>query len=285
MPLELVVDAVGDARNARALAVASDLAYLPQEQGGPAFAEQLGLQAKLFSVGNTQAYLGENDQHLVVAFRGTESPATLDGLKDWLLTNAINLLIVPEGQLGTDLAAAGVGARFHMGFVMAINDIWPPLFAAVQAALAAKERPLWITGHSLGGALAQLAAWLFDRKSVAVHQVYTFGAPMIGNEAVAKAFGAAFPNMIFRYTDASDPIPRLPAVSLGANDYHHCDKEVALGIAAGGPGTALEFFAQMAGKTADGLISGTLLQDFWQGVMARANCHLMDNYRKRLADA
>src|SRR5262245_43174852 len=105
MPLELVADAPGDARNALALAVASDLAYLPQEQGGPAFAEQLGMQARLFSVGNTQAYVAENDRHLVVVFRGTESPATLDGLKDWLLTNALNLLVVPEGQLGTDLAA------------------------------------------------------------------------------------------------------------------------------------------------------------------------------------
>src|SRR5262245_64219068 len=112
MPLDLFEDAAGDRRNARALAVASDLAYLPAADGAAAYRNELALEAKLISVGNTQAYLGENDNHVVVAFRGTESPATLEGLKDWLLTDANNLLILPEGRLGTDLADAGVGAPF-----------------------------------------------------------------------------------------------------------------------------------------------------------------------------
>ncbi|MBM4077970.1 MAG: lipase family protein, partial [Planctomycetes bacterium] len=123
MPLELVEDAFGDIRNARALAVAADLAYLPEATGVDAFREKLGLHAQLISVDNTQAYVASNDDHLVVAFRGTESPTTFEGLKDWLLTDAVNLLILPKGRLGTDFAAAGVGARFHQGFVDAIAEI------------------------------------------------------------------------------------------------------------------------------------------------------------------
>src|SRR5262249_14946043 len=107
MTLELIEDAKGDPRNAHFLAVASDLGYLPASDGTSAFRSQLGLDARLFSVGNTQAFLGANDNHIVVAFRGTESPATLEGLKDWLLTDAANLLILPEGDLGTDFVAAG----------------------------------------------------------------------------------------------------------------------------------------------------------------------------------
>jgi triacylglycerol lipase len=49
--------------------------------------------------------------------------ATLDGFKDWLLTNARNFLIIPGGQMGTDYAAAEVEARFHSGFTGAIVDI------------------------------------------------------------------------------------------------------------------------------------------------------------------
>jgi len=58
---------------------------------------------------------------LVVAFRGSQAPNTLDGLKDWLLTNANDYLILPEGQIGTDFAAAGVGAQFHRGFMEALH--------------------------------------------------------------------------------------------------------------------------------------------------------------------
>src|SRR5262245_23075607 len=175
-------DAAGpDDGNARYCAKACDLAYYPEAEAAPAFREQLGLEAKLFSADNTQAYVGSNDSAIVVAFRGSEVPTTLDGLKDWLLTNANNLLILPEGQIGTDFAAAGVGARFHRGFLGALAEIWDKLYAAVDGLMQAKERPLFVTGHSLGGALALVAAWRLQRNFMSVYQVYTFGAPMIGN--------------------------------------------------------------------------------------------------------
>src|SRR5262245_5132499 len=232
MALELMEDAKGDSRNAQTLALASDLAYLPASEGAEAFRSQLGLDARLFSVGNTQAYLATNDDHIVIACRGTESPATMDGLKDWLLTDAVDLLILPEGDLGTDFVAAGVGARWHQGFMRALGDIWDPLSEEVGAERKKSDRPLWLTGHSLGGALALLAAWRFKRKFVPVHQVYTFGAPMVGNAEVAQAIDREFPDKVFRYVNSADPVPRLPTVSLIANAYGHCQKEMLLSTAA-----------------------------------------------------
>ena len=111
--LELKEATPGHVSTATYLCEASALAYLGETDGKTAFQEILGLDASLFSVGNTQAWLGTNADHIVIAFRGTESPTSLDGLKDILLTDAMNLLVVPEGRLGLDLAAAGVGARFH----------------------------------------------------------------------------------------------------------------------------------------------------------------------------
>jgi hypothetical protein len=284
MPLELVHDAPpGDFRNARFLAMACDLAYYNEPQGPQEFLEKLGLKAKLISVGNTQAYVGCNDTAIVVAFRGSESPTNFDGLKDWLLTNASNFLILPEGEIGTDFAAAGVGARFHKGFLMALNAIWAPLYAEVDARMQEKERLLWVTGHSLGGALALVAAWRFQRNFLSVHQVITFGAPMIGNAAAAEAFHREFPNKIFRCVDHADFVPKLPTISLAANDYGHCQMEMGLGaLAAESADSALGYLKSLGSKTVDGILNATLIDDIWKGFTSRIEAHLMANYRGRI---
>lgn len=277
MALSLFEDAYGDVRNARALAMASDLAYLPEERGQAEFRSKLGLNAQLISRDNTQAYLAGSDDHLVVAFRGTESPATFEGLKDWLLTDAVNLLILPQGRLGTDFAAAGVGARFHQGFVDAIAEIWEPLFAEVDRELKRLDRPLWITGHSLGGALALLGAWLFQRKFINVHQVYTFGAPMVGNVAATKAFDREFPRKIYRVVNGPDPVPKLPTVSLIANDYGHVQTQLGLEADAGAASSA-QLLAGFVSRTVDGVLSATLIDDLWKQLTGLVDAHLMPSY-------
>ena len=277
MVLSLYEDSFGDHRNAQALAKASELAYLPEDLGRAEFATQLGLNARLISVGNTQAYLAQNADNIVVAFRGTESPTTFEGLKDWLLSDAVNLLILPTGRLGTDFAAAGVGARFHQGFINALDSIWLPLFSGVEDELKRSERPLWITGHSLGGALAVLSAWLFHRKFVSVHQVYTFGGPMIGNSEASKAFDRELSGKIFRYVNGPDPVPKLPTVSLVANDYGHVEKEMTAGV---GPGaeSSLALFSQFVSRSVDGVMQGTLVDDVWKAVSQTVDAHLMPSY-------
>jgi triacylglycerol lipase len=275
-----VEDAGGDSRNARCLAAACQFAYYPSEKGTQAFADELGLTAKLVSVDNTQAYIGQNENHIVVAFRGSEEPTSLDGLKDWLLTNAMNLLIQPQGPLGADFAAAGVGARFHQGFVSALSEIWDPVYSEVDGLLKEKDRPLWVTGHSLGGALAVLASWLFLRKTINVHQVYTFGAPMVGNKDAAEAINREFGGKLSRYANAPDPVPLLPMMSLIANDYSHCDTLHPLGE--GGEANAAEFVKGLAGDAASAVLSGTIADKFWNSLKGRIAAHLLDDYRKLL---
>ena len=215
----------------------------------------------------------------MVAFRGSEIPNAIDGFKDWLLTNARNFLVMPEGQLGTDFVAAGVGTRFHRGFLSALHEIWTPLFRAVDAAQLELERPLWVTGHSLGGAIALMSAWRFERNFLKVHQVYTFGAPMIGNPAAAEAFKNQFPGRIFRYVDTRDPVPKLPAMSLTSNEYGHCLQEVLLG--ASDVGDALQ---EAAGKAVDRVLDATFVDEIWGKLTQRVDSHLMGNYIQRITE-
>ena len=277
---KLVEEPLGNPDSARFLCEASDLAYLPEAEGTRAYAELLGLSARLFSVGNTQAWLAVDDVNIVVAFRGTESPSSLDGLKDILITDAMNLLVVPEGRLGHDLSAAGVGARFHKGFVDAIAAIWEPLSVAVEAEVKKSDRPIWITGHSLGGALALLAAWLLKRKFVPVHEVCTFGAPMIGNKTACDAFNREFKGRIFRYINGRDPVPKLPTLSLAANEFMHVDSQRLLGSH---PHTGLaEVMGTVASKTVNGLLAGTLIDEAWKHITEEVGAHFLGVYRDLL---
>jgi pimeloyl-ACP methyl ester carboxylesterase len=271
---------LGNLDSARFLCEASALAYLGEAEGRKAFREKLGLDARLFSVDNTQAWLGVDGANVVVAFRGTESATTLDGLKDILLTDAMNLLVVPEGRLGHDLSAAGVGARFHKGFVDAIAEIWEPLAATVDAELRANDRPLWITGHSLGGALALFAAWLFKRRFVPVHEVCTFGAPMIGNREACAAFDREFAGRVFRYVNGRDPVPKLPTMSLIANEFLHVQEERLLGK---DPMTGIvDVVGAVASKAAGGLLSGDLVNEAWGHINEEVASHCLDRYRDLL---
>ena len=81
-----------------------------------------------------------------------------------------------------------------------------------------------ITGHSLGGAIAVLAAGEFRKISddfAARTELYTFGSPRVGNKHTA-AFLTDQSVLSFRITSMSDPVPREPGHILG---YQHTSPE------------------------------------------------------------
>lgn len=82
-------------------------------------------------------------------------------------------------------------------------------------------KALYITGHSLGGALAVLAAAAIhtDPELTSVKDVlrgvYTFGQPMVGDEIFKSTFAPMFGESLFRHVYADDPVPHLPPKSTG----------------------------------------------------------------------
>ena len=164
MNIILNISIAGDARNARHFGSAPASWRILMNQRRPArFRSELGMNAQLISVDNTQVYIAETDESIVVAFRGSEAPTTLDGFKDWLLTNANNYLILPEGRAGYRFR----GGRGEPGFTRASskrwNMIWAPMLAAVNNAIKTKDAPsgllviVWVVHLRL------LAAWRLQR--------------------------------------------------------------------------------------------------------------------------
>jgi len=88
-----------------------------------------------------------------------------------------------------------------------------------------KVETLWITGHSLGGALAVLAAENLSAQGVEIQGVYTYGQPRVGDSKFAKNFDLRMKNKTYRFVYDEDVVPRVPSALQG---YCHVGTECYL---------------------------------------------------------
>jgi hypothetical protein len=79
-------------------------------------------------------------------------------------------------------------------------------------ASAGVQHPVYITGHSLGGALSVVfaAALVNDGRAKQIGGVYTFGQPRVGDADLCKSLDAVIRDRVFRYVAGDDLVPRVP---------------------------------------------------------------------------
>ncbi|PSC72141.1 alpha beta-hydrolase [Micractinium conductrix] len=104
----------------------------------------------------------------------------------------------------------------HVGFLSAwLHDDFNDRVLAKVAELAARSATplrIWVTGHSLGGALAVLASQQLSRAHPASKiTCYTFGCPRVGNKAFASLFDETIPDA-FAIVNATDPVTIIPKI-------------------------------------------------------------------------
>jgi len=142
----------------------------------------------------TECMIAWNDAVVIVSFRGTE-------LKSMSAMHEIRM------DIDTLPVAFGGGGKVHKGFLKGLEEIWAgPEGLEVFLEGLAEEKPsraLWITGHSLGGALATLC---FARTPQATG-LYVYGAPRVGDQDFVDLI---HDRPIWRVEHARDPVPMVP---------------------------------------------------------------------------
>lgn len=178
--------------NALYLAHASDVAYL--RSPAAAAAERLGLKAIAFrnTITRTRGFLGVCDTHAVLAFRGTD-PVTLP---NWLTDVVVKLVECGEYE-----------GRVHHGFSSVLRRTWGKVEPILEEA---QGKPLFLTGHSMGGALSVLTAYRLAAMGRPPVATYTFGAPRVGD----RRFCAGYALPTYRVVNRLDLVPELPLVSV-----------------------------------------------------------------------
>jgi hypothetical protein len=176
------------------MAHASWAAYQPQPGD---WCQQLALGDSVTLITRDQfhAFLGSLKHTHLLAFRGT--------------SNAGNFLTDAETPLVSHPSYPG---RVHRGFAEAVDRLWSDIRRLVGD--PGRCPPIWITGHSLGGAMATLASVRLAAEGFTIRGVYTFGSPRPGNAAFANAYDR--PN--YRFVNDNDLVPHLP--------FHWCYQHV-----------------------------------------------------------
>ncbi len=146
-----------------------------------------------------------NDAAIVVVFRGTRLQVhTLLDAAEVVLLNQNDLWI--DGQFLPTVCRAG--GKVHAGFLQAFAEISDRLDQVLQT--RRPEQRLWLTGHSMGGALATLAAAHLGE--AAVQGLHTYGCPRVGNAVFAGLLPVKTHN---RFVHRDDWVPALPPEFLG----------------------------------------------------------------------
>jgi triacylglycerol lipase len=233
--------------NAYSLALVSALAYERNKQVAEQTAKDWGFERIFFfDRGGTQAILLADQEKIIVGFRGTEP----DLLSDWITDAKIR-------------KTAGPGGNVHRGFKEALNWIWLDVEKTIEwlreALPKEKQQTLWFTGHSLGGALATMAAAFckFNEDPIILNGLYTYGQPRVGSEKFAANFNTAFKSQSFRFVNDADVVTRVPP---SICDYSHIGQ--------------LKYFDRLGNVQSDGDLSWW--STFWDRVEGE-----LDNYRNR----
>ncbi|KAM3326937.1 hypothetical protein P3S67_002063 [Capsicum chacoense] len=154
-------------------------------------------------------------KRLVVAFRGTEQTKWKDLVTD--------LMLVPAGlnpeRIGGDFKEE---VQVHSGFLSAYDSVRIRLISLIKKAIDYRDDDLdlpnkwhvYVTGHSLGGALATLLALELSSSQLAKRgairvTMYNFGSPRVGNKKFAEVYNVKVKDS-WRVVNHRDIIPTVP---------------------------------------------------------------------------
>ena len=145
-----------------------------------------------FSRNGTEAFACVLEEQIYLCFRGTQPTSLRDILAD----------------LKAYRTTSYTGGRVHDGFKDALNEIWTYVDAYCKENKFINPqqqtyRKIICTGHSLGAALATLAA----KRLSNVYRLYTFGSPRVGNKRWREGLYVSH----WRIVNNNDIVTRVPS--------------------------------------------------------------------------
>lgn len=156
---------------------------------------------------DTQAFVAYNKDKVIVAVRGSSS------IQDWFNNIKVGKYTNESTSEYCKYAAMHGGfhlsARYLKGATISGDE---NITVATEISRLQKEgRKVYFTGHSLGGAVANVLAFFASYESdIVVDGVYTFGEPRTGNDSYLSCHDAKLRTKTFRFINNRDVVSRVP---------------------------------------------------------------------------
>ena len=147
--------------------------------------------------GAMRAFIASNDKCVILAFRGTD----MNSLRDWFVDARATSTKVRHGKI-------------HTGFYNAFKDMQRDIDRTLARHDAARKI-FWVTGHSLGGALAGVYAYVSKFEGLLfhgpyIHKIVTFGQPLFANSELATVMRREFFQRYYRVVNGVDIVSTVP---------------------------------------------------------------------------
>ena len=164
-------------------------------------------------------YIASNDAMILIVFRGTDVYHLKSLLAD------VNVVPAWNDFLKRPLVYV------HSGFKTAFDQFRPHIRSFLdddKARTGNSGKKVWIVGHSLGGAMATMAAaWLSTQTDYGVQGVITMGAPSVGSAGFRDEYNSRLGTRHYRIINQEDPVSRALAppafAAVGQLQYIHHD--------------------------------------------------------------
>ncbi len=190
----------------------SDEAIIPPDYSRIYTSPEVGMDNKF------QVYVHQSGTKAVIHFRGST-----DKKSSWLENVYSSLVPAKDTIYKGETAflytcAENADAAIHAGYILALSYYAEDVLQQIQNLNKKGIYTIYITGHSQGGALAQMTrAYLqFLPKNKLnpknTFKVYAFANPMIGNKAFAQEYQRRFvdPGFSFLIHNPEDMVPKMP---------------------------------------------------------------------------
>jgi hypothetical protein len=197
-------------------------------------------------IGDHFVYIARRGNEVFLTFRGSCNGQNVRTDLDY--NSCAESLAAFERESGLRMPD---GIKLHRGFLEAWRLLREPIIRKIEALMVpAGQAPgmpaqaggpggrlkLYVTGHSMGGAIGQLASWELahrfrkasTRTRYGIHRTYTFAAPRVGNCAFARHFVQTFPRPADHWAlqAAADAVCHLPFAAWG---FQHPEGVLKLG--------------------------------------------------------